>query len=120
MKTPREITEGSIRLARFMGVQVNPLLQSQHYNKDWNALIPVLDKIESMHNNGFDVVIGRDNTVVEMFRQSPTDELSAPVTVAQYGHPDHDYMKRIDHAFGCAVAFTEWLENRATDTDIEG
>ena len=114
----REKLAGIIRIARFMETQVNLLDKLSRYDSDWNAIIPVIEKIEGMNNQGFDVCVGPNQTTIEMFRESGTDKISGPVVVASFTLDEGVQGKRIDHVFGAVLKFLDYLDSRATDMDI--
>jgi hypothetical protein len=107
----------NIRIARFMGETFNP---SHHrYHVSYDTLVPVLEKIETLNNHGFDVHVHTECTVIDMMRSDEHGQLHAPIDVARYGAPDHDYNRKIDHIYGAVLQFLDWLEARHRDTDSE-
>lgn len=118
--------EDNILIAKFMGYKesgdseylIHPESDLEHsindsdwflYSTSWDWLMPVVDKIESLHNDGIDVTIYTDGTVIEDWR---TNTELVRMTKAEIG-----FDKKIEHTYKAVVEFINNISH-GTDTSI--
>jgi hypothetical protein len=100
-----DLKENTVLIAKFMGEhtwlkEVEQGLSPHkelNYDKDWNQLMAVVEKIETINDNGLDVSILSDGTIIEDWRSGEV--------LVKYTSGDFHFDEKIEHTYQAVVLY---------------
>lgn len=79
-------------------------IETMKYHWSWDWLMLVVEKIETLFDNGIDISIFTDGTVIENWR---TQDQIVRITAGEMG-----FENKIEHCYLAVVKFIEWYNNQ--------
>jgi hypothetical protein len=110
-----EILEGNFLIAKFMGYDYPDInnqvwlhsLEWHSYHHDWNKLMPVVEKIESIvdsHHGYFGVYISSNNCTIQATNFRPENPMANP----PHYFSDWTLETKINSTWQAVVQFIKW------------
>jgi hypothetical protein len=109
-------TENNKLIAEFMGSSIlldpdnkeTPFTRPD-YENDWNDLMQVIEKIESLYNGGFEVGIHHCSTIIGQCRSTPYGKLHNQVNLFEITASEgYNFERKIQYTYEAVVQFIKW------------
>lgn len=87
-------------------------LEDVYFHSSWDWLMPVVEKIETLWNNGFNVYIGPFECIIRRQRTSPDSELCQEVDIIHYTPAEYTINSKIEACYTAVLKFINWYNNQ--------
>lgn len=78
------------------------------YHKDWNWLMEVVEKIESLNDNGYDFDIFSDGVVITQYRVSEKVDLNEGLEVVRLTNAEISFTNKKEVVYNACLEFIKW------------
>lgn len=78
------------------------------YHNSWDWLMPVVEKIETLFNDGIDVDIFSDGTVITQHRFEENEYLTEGEEIVRLTKAEIEFDTKIEHTYQAVVEFIKW------------
>jgi hypothetical protein len=116
---PKDDCNGSYSCACYGDLEYNIeqiLSRELKYHKCWNWLMEVVEKIETLFNDGIDVDIFSDGTVITQYRFEENEYLTEGEEIVRLTKAEIGFDTKIEHTYQAVVEFIKWYNSAKENT----
>lgn len=95
----------------FMSTFCSPITPL-NFHTSWDWLMPVVEKIETLFNDGIDVDIFSDGTVITQYRFEENGYLTEGKEIVRLTKAEIGFNTKIEHTYQAVVEFIKWYNNQ--------
>lgn len=130
-----EIIKNNKLIAEFLGVQpnenkeyemygtietINDGVDEKHFyttdemifNSSWDWLMPVVEKIETLNNNGFDFDIFTEGVIITMYRKDNDADLNEGLEIIRNTRCEISFENKLEVCYISVIEFINWYSTK--------
>lgn len=74
----------------------------------WGKVMVLIDKIETLHDNGFDITIYQRGCSIDMHRSNDNGKLHNAIPIVDVNNADIYYNSKIEYVVDAIIQFIHW------------
>lgn len=84
------------------------IVLTYQFSRSWDWLMPVIEKIETLNNNGFDFDLYTDGVIITRYRLTLNSELAEGVEIIKNTRSEIGFENKLQLAYISIIEFIKW------------